>query len=465
MRWVACSDVDWEELDIGVDLTVHDGWCRDPKVPEDADDIGFIGCKEDLDRAHLERRLRSEGFDPLGVPVVLLTDVDRESGTRIRARVASTAARAAEYRGCGPEHLKPVMPPVISRRSFLAFRSPAYRVVPHPDDSCGAADGCRACVAVCPHGALDWSRGSITQDRLSCAGCGRCVAACPVSAMVNPSFTPEQLNAEIMAIGREVDRFGVILHCARGAAPAAPDGWYNVALPCVGMVPPHWVLAPLFLGAAAVTVSPCGCGKELDADERSRSAVAFARLWLSLSDITPEQLVVDKPSEVLPITLGLRVDALVFGAGGAAALAEVLAVEPVRGEASPLGLVTIDDATCTGCEMCATVCPSAGLRSVPDDGLLSIEFDPASCTACGQCVDRCPESGALKLSGVVDAAELELGKRTVVTHQLALCVKCGGTVAPQAALDRVAAALGDQPTILKQITSVCLDCRGTTMVF
>jgi ferredoxin len=266
--------------------------------------------------------------------------------------------------------------------------------------------------------------------------------------MVNPSFTPEQLEAEIAAIGREVDSFGVVLHCARATAPVSPADWYNIALPCVGMVLPHWVLAPLFLGAAAVTVSACGCNKEADADERSRAAVAFARLWLSLSGIAPDGLVVDQPSDTLPAPLDLRAD-----------------VEPVRGDASPLGVVTIDDAACTGCEMCATVCPSAALRSVPSDGVLAIEFDPASCTACGQCVDRCPEPGALMLEATVDLAELELGKRTVVTHQLVRCVKCGETVAPEAALARVAAALGDQPQVLKQITSVCLDCRGTTMVF
>jgi hypothetical protein len=38
-------------------------------------------------------------------------------------------------------------------------------------------------------------------------------------------------------------------------------------------------------------------------------------------------------------------------------------------------------------------------------------------------------------------------------------------VAPQAALARIAEALGDDAKALKQITSLCLDCRGTMMVF
>ena len=80
MKWIACSDrIDWAETDL--DVSARPGWCRDPEVPSDTDQVGFIGCAEDLDRAHLERRLRSEGFDPLGVPVVLLMKLDRDRPT------------------------------------------------------------------------------------------------------------------------------------------------------------------------------------------------------------------------------------------------------------------------------------------------------------------------------------------------------------------------------------------------
>ena len=466
MKWIGCSDrVDWSGVALDKEVRAQDRWCLDPVVPDDVDEVGFIGCAEDLDRAHLERRLRAAGFDPLGVPIIGLSDVDVAGDSRIRARVAAATARAGEYRGCSQENLKPVVPPVMTRRSFLAFAAPSYRVVPRPDESCGAADGCRACVEVCPHGALTWSRGEVTQDRLACAGCGRCVTACPVAAMVNPVFLPAQIEAEIVALADVIEQFGVVLTCARGPVPSAPAGWFNVAVPCVGMLVPHWIMGPLFLGAAAVVVDKCGCAKETDADEQANAAADFARLWLDASGITPDRLLPDEPYGDPGPALPHRLGSSAFGERGAAAVAEALAFMSVAGDASPLGVVAIDDDLCTGCEMCATVCPSAALQSVPIDGFLTIEFDPASCTACGQCVDRCPEPGALSLARVADSAELERGRRMLVSHTLAQCKKCGGSVAPQAALDRVAAAIGDEPEILKQITSVCVDCRGTTMVF
>jgi hypothetical protein len=65
----------------------------------------------------------------------------------------------------------------------------------------------------------------------------------------------------------------------------------------------------------------------------------------------------------------------------------------------------------------------------------------------------------------VDTGELRAGRRPLVELEVARCVRCGGRVAPKAALHRIASALGDDAALIKQISSVCLDCRGTTMVF
>ena len=465
MKWIACADrVDWEDIDL--DVLPQVGWCRDPSVPDDIDEVGFIGCVEDLDRAHLERRLRSEGFDPMGTPVVLLTDLDRGSLQRIMGRVSAMAARVAEYESSGPEHLKPIMPPTVSRRSFLTFHSPIYRSVPHPNDLCSAGDGCRACVDVCPRQALEWSRGAIQHDRLACTACGRCISICPIGAMISPAHTPAQLHAELAGLASAVDEpFGVVYGCERGPRPELSRGWYEVVVPCVGMLPAHWLLGPLLLGATAVDVAECGCGLEQDADQRVGEAVVFARSWLDATGIEPVVRIVEKVGGELPETLDLTIGGNPFAADGAAAVAAALGPVVMAGEFSPLGVVTIDEDTCTGCEMCSTVCPTSALRAVPDDGELAIEFNPSDCTACHQCVARCPEIGAISVRPVVDTAELSVGRRTLILHRLAKCVRCGGSVAPEAALKRIAAALSDDAAALKQVTSLCLDCRGTSMVF
>jgi len=49
------------------------------------------------------------------------------------------------------------------------------------------------------------------------------------------------------------------------------------------MLPPHWIVAPLLSGLAAVTVAPCSCGVEDDVAERVAGVVEFARAWVEAS--------------------------------------------------------------------------------------------------------------------------------------------------------------------------------------
>lgn len=464
MRWIACSDrVDWGSVDLEVDETRS--WCRDPLVPG-GEDLGFVACVEDLDTEHLDRRLRSAGFDPLAVPVVVLSDVDRAADDRIRSRMSAARLRCDQYAGALPEHLKPILPTAVTRRSFLTFGSPSYRTVPHPDDSCGASDGCRACVDICPHNALDWSSGVVTHDRLACEGCGRCVTICPTGAMVNPEFTPAQLEAEIEALvaGHEKPT-GIQWYCARGPVPEAKADWHSVAVPCVGMLPPHWIIGPLAQGAAAVALADCQCDLEQDSTLRAIAAFDAAREWLTAAGIAGA-------AELLPESRGavsqhspLKASLNPYGPHGAADLAAPMVEVDWESDLAPLGIVSINHDSCTGCEACATVCPSVALTSVGSTDGLEIWFEPSLCTGCEQCVTRCPEEGAIRLRRAVVTDDLAAGQRRLVEHQVAKCVQCGGSIATQATLTHIAAALGDDPPLLKQITSVCLDCRGTTMVF
>jgi formate hydrogenlyase subunit 6/NADH:ubiquinone oxidoreductase subunit I len=232
------------------------------------------------------------------------------------------------------------------------------------------------------------------------------------------------------------------------------------------MLMPHWIIGPLVQGAAAVAVAECNCGLESDSNRRATAAVTAARQWLSAAGIGDVAARVPGSAGATPLRDGLPIRADgIYGAHGAAVLANALGAAVWDDDLAPLGVISIDQEACTGCEMCATVCPSAAVMSVGGAGDLELWFEPSRCTACGQCVDRCPEEGAISLRRAVDTGELRAGRRPLVELEVARCVRCGGRVAPKAALHRIASALGDDAALIKQISSVCLDCRGTTMVF
>lgn len=57
--------------------------------------------------------------------------------------------------------------------------------------------------------------------------------------------------------------------------------------------------------------------------------------------------------------------------------------------------VVINQALCTGCELCVRACPQSVLKSVPDvrriEGVVAVVYNPGLCTACRQCEDVCPD--------------------------------------------------------------------------
>ena len=248
--------------------------------------------------------------------------------------------------------------------------------------------------------------------------------------------------------------------CRNARVPAQP-GWYQVELPCTGMLTPGWMLAALVLGAGAVDVVLCsdgGCPFGNDAKTRT-----MLRDVQQIADHLGIRL--DQPVDSTRIA---TLDGPLLAAGSTARAASSLAAR--GGSASPLSLatadvgqVTIDPAVCTACERCALVCPSEAITSRHPEGCIELSFDPTRCTACAGCLTVCPEvdGGAISVRRELDLDDLASGPRLVRRETVTACEICGEPVAPTAMLAKIGAMLGeDAERTMSVIGRRCQRCRG-----
>jgi ferredoxin len=449
------------------DLCAHPDPLRD--FAGSADELVLLVHPEDLELAPLQAAIRKCGFDPFGVPLIDISGAVGDSA-RLAVMIAGAVARAGAFAGSRPEHARPVMAGTMSRRSLLTIPRPHYVAVPAVAlDLCAAGDGCRACVGVCPEGAYRWSGGRIELDKGACVSCGQCVTGCPTGAITNPSVSGTALLAEVSAlVATSPEAVGVIFTCAQSKVPVTDPGWFQVEVPCTGMVPGTWPVASLLLGAGAATIRPCADGGcPLARDDSATSAASFSRSLVEAAGFAAD-LVPGRPGSVPPPLF--EVPGLVdpFGVHGPAEVALALAAagEPfaVAGVASPLGVVEIDPSSCTLCTMCSQSCPTGALAHEYADGRLALSFDASECTGCGQCMPQCPESsrGAITLHRKAETADLSFGRRVVNEAQTVACESCGEPVAPAAMLDRIQSLLGDEhAAATAYMKRRCLNCRGT----
>jgi len=420
-------------------------------------------------RASLQADVRAAGIDPLGVQILDASAFMIPS--RVAPILAGARARAAAFTGSGPEHAKPVFDSLLSRRSLFAIPAPAYVAAPAiATEACAAADGCRMCVTTCPQDAYRWLEGRVAYDKDACEPCGRCVTACPTGAIESPAVTPDGIRAQIEAIATAAGApVGIVFSCSRGQVAAMPDDWYSVTVPCTGMLDASWLCAPLLLGAAAVAALPCSAtGCDRGNDDILVSSRSFALRMAAALGFTARM-----PEELTPLTSPplAAFPVAAFSAGAApevfAALRAATAgdVAVIAGPGSPVGMIAIDAETCTMCTMCSSICPTGALRhAYTDDELLTLSFDTGDCTACEQCLAVCPEieRDAIALEHRVDFNALAEGRVILNEAATLTCQRCGIPIAPVAMMDRIAGLLGDDQAVMAHLTSLCLNCRGSS---
>jgi ferredoxin len=263
---------------------------------------------------------------------------------------------------------------------------------------------------------------------------------------------------------------GVAFVCQRRSHYVTASDWFEIELPCTGMVPATWPLAALLLGAGGAAIVSCSAnGCDLGHDERVSDSIALAKALLASAGVDSAR-VSGHPglvSEPLAEGTGLHDP---FGVHGPAEVVLALegassAAQPIsaKGPAARLGVVEIDTSVCTLCLACTETCPTGALAHDRSNGQVAVTFDASSCTACAQCVPVCPEleRGAIRLRHRVDSAQLAAGRRSLAESTTMHCESCGQPIASTAMLNRIGSILGEEhAATVRYLKRRCMDCRG-----
>lgn len=310
---------------------------------------------------------------------------------------------------------------------------------------------CRTCQEACTLSALRRDGGAWSLAP-SCDGCGACAAACPTGALGLRVPAPRDIEASIRRRRAEDPAAEVRLTCVRAAE--RPPG--VLVLPCAAALDEATIIRAALAGPVRVLVGDC---RRCDRRERLARvfgrAVRSARAALGVARADPRAVAVERagastargdgsagpaPSRRDFFQRLARLAVAAIPAPAAEEPERALAkrrrwVEPIRRRAAddlrpgdfpiPFGRVSISGA-CFGCNVCEHVCaPGAIERAETKDGV-RLSFDPALCHGCASCVSACMP-GAVSLSLSRDAAALAVGRETVASLPVRVCVGCGLT--------------------------------------
>ena len=279
----------------------------------------------------------------------------------------------------------------------------------------GRIEACDLCRRVCHAGAIRLDLDSVEIDPDRCTDCGACVPACPAGAISHARFEPEQLLATGVVDGR--------CEVACAADPARGEA----TIPCHKMLDARLMAALLAEGAEVIV--PVGtehCNGCPSGDARPALALATRTLAKWFGEAAP--LVLAAPGDA---ETGSKA-----GGAGRAARRRALLHRVMRSLAPPPAMTpSFDDlaasgdpddlaparpvpyqaalatrrraldfrpgapvgatgrtigTACSGCLICAELCPTGALEGDCSTSHRVVSFDPALCTNCTLCLKICP---------------------------------------------------------------------------
>jgi len=351
---------------------------------------------------------------------------------------------------------------VVKRRSIAVWRP----------ERCEGSPGCAACVAACPFGALSREAGRVIVDGDLCNGCGACVFACRSGAFALPGADIAGLAAAADILVRAVHQSqaaGVMIACRESArVPRVGEVWLPLRVPSMIMVSAGWLLQLLSTGTD-VQVIPC---EDEDCKARASALEGFVAEIGRVLEFSPagslQSRAPPEPRSGLlpgssPGSSGIELrepEATISALAALRSLPSSRAGWRVAGAGCSLGVVTIDAAGCSACEVCGSVCPTGALRAErSDEGSLRVSVNPTSCTGCGACVAACPES-VITLEKAADSALLAAGRQVLATVGVASCIACGEPLLAGLSSAVIRRRIGQSHLANADgMGEVCSDCR------
>jgi len=366
------------------------------------------------------------------------------------------------------------------------------------------ARGCSFCSDACTYGAVNSGR----VDHNFCQECGACIGACPQGVIYWAEHPQRDIadDVEIM-LRAEMNPKILLFACSDcGSETMYAAGRKRVKYPavlpltvsCLGSVSENLLLYAFELGADGIAMAGCNAGKcsNKTGFKNAGKKISFLKDALKAFGMEEERLKIissnpEKPeefaeslkhAEVAIRKLGntklrkkeplKRTEALDEKGKREATISLFKSFSEKLGTTKgvikgdyPFGDLKINEALCTLCGACGSVCATGAVKSVGseknEEGWLQrIIFTHSYCTACRICEELCPDK-AITLEQRVDLGRFIRKHEHEVSVKIVECERCSMPIMSERGFNKLYSALQKDGLPMAKL---CRDCRDRAAI-